>query len=212
MQQCTHAGPFFLRDGFLHLLVDYDAWGNGVWARLKVVPTPRELAAAYSSMYRATDLSCAPRLVVVTSAGGAGGLFMPGLIVVGREDALTIARRMWRQEHRRLRSTIAGYLLRHGIRTRNYLAFLEMAVLGRIVAHELGHALVYEGHETPFDHPEAAADYLAGRLDAARGREGRIGEAIFRGIGCRELICSHPSPHGRALAYASGYRFQAEVA
>jgi hypothetical protein len=176
--------------------------------RFKIVDTPKPLLGAWSEMLRLVPaLPSTPTLVTLASAGGVGGFYVPGYVTVGLDDAKGIAAHIWQTEGAaRVRALIERYLARHGRRSTMPERFLEMAVLARIAAHELGHALVDSGaYVAPHDHPEEAADHFAARLDAARGRDVDLGALVFHSIGCTQTHCSHPSPRIRARVYRAGY-------
>lgn len=155
-------------------------------------PAESSLRRAYDEMVQESRLECPPSLVFVDSLGGAGGLFLGDLILVGVADAEGIARRVLPRVVPRARFWEA-------------LPPLVMVVTEKIIAHELGHALDAEGLlDAPFRDPEARADYAAGWLDKVRGRDRGLGRAIFKAIGCEGLLCTHPSPAGRAHAYVTG--------
>jgi hypothetical protein len=81
------------------------------------------------------------------------------------------------------------------------------------MAHELGHAMIAQGWRNPFfPDAEAGADYYAGKLDAARRHDWRIGSLIFQHIGCVGRTCAHPTPAARRDAYQRGYGEQQRAA
>lgn len=161
-------------------------------------------------MRDAVGLACPPDMYLVESAHGAGGVYYghANVIVVGVEDAIEIAVGIW-QRHRLMIRLLAW---RYGVRTRrddDIFAFLFDSVVSKIFAHELGHAhaAIY-GLAAPFTHPEAAADSIAGELDAIRGGDPELGRIVFSEIGCTGQQCTHPTPVGRAYAYLYGYVLQ----
>lgn len=176
--------------------------------RFEIVDTPNPLADAWTEMLALVPaLTSVPTLVTLASAGGVGGFYVPGYVTVGVRDAQDIANHIWRSEGiPRVRALISRYLSRNGTSSTMPERFLEMTVLARIAAHELGHALVDSGrYVAPHDHPEAAADHFAARLDAARDRDLDLGALVFHSIGCKETRCTHPSPRLRAQVYRDGY-------
>lgn len=163
-------------------------------------PVPAAMAAAYYEMVSVVpELSYVPQLIAVEDAGGAGGLYLTGggPIVVGHRDVLGLALRY-------VRTFVAADLLV----PMEVIEWAYALVYGRIVAHELGHALDESGFYAPFSHPEARADYLAGMIDAARGKDRTLGARLFWGIGCAGPACTHPPHDMRAEAYLRGYRDQ----
>ena len=171
--------------------------------RLHVVQTPDVLAAAYREMLGVVPLASAPRLAVVASAHGAGGMFSPGLIVVGKKDVLALVDQLVVDYDYELRRTVKPTVW---LRPHIVVRALRRMVSTRVVAHELGHALVHAGFRTPYPHEEeAAADYLAGRMDAACGRRTDLARLLFHAIGCSGARCTHPEPDQRVAAYECGY-------
>lgn len=164
-----------------------------------------ELRDAYAGMLDLVDdLPCAPRLEFVRSLGGAVGFYLDGLIVVGLEDAAAVAQSIWHVHAGLVHARVVGL---HGyqVSAANARQFLYVAVLGRVMAHELAHALQHRLQvATPFANAEAGADFVSGAFDKARGRDPVLGELVFRALGCRELLCTHPNPAGRAYAYLRG--------
>lgn len=161
------------------------------------------------SLFGSRD-SCKPTLLVLRSARGRGGLFIPGLIAVGLADTAEITSRIWSVAPRQVARFIREAAAEQGTYVpRPRPTDLHVAVIGRILAHEVGHAALDEGQLRPaFQNLEAAADYVAGQADAARGRNSDLGTLIFSAIGCTTARCSHPGPAGRAHAYSAGYEYE----
>lgn len=168
----------------------------------RIVPTPRHLGRSYLEMLDCVDIPCAPRLVTVAWAKGMGGFYLPGLIVVGLREGTDLAQRLW---DLRFSNRV------HPAHVQRRFDELVRFVMQRVLAHELGHALLDAGYETPYYDDEAGADYLAGRLDAAGGRSCALGQLLFWSIGCVGPQCSHPAPGQRAEAYTHGYTSQRHV-
>lgn len=167
---------------------------------------PSEIANAFQKMWELAGFSCPPRLEFVRTLHGTGGLYVNGLIVVGIADAEEIARSIWTEWGDRVKERARQICQNPWLSSTEVYEFVRVAVQGRIVAHELGHAMRDDLAEpTPFDDEEAAADFLAGKLDALRGKDRELGSLIFYAIGCEGLLCTHATPCGRAHAYVTGY-------
>lgn len=162
------------------------------------------MAAAYIEMITVVrGLPCAPALLAVEDAGGMGGFYFTGggPIVVGHQDVLDLAVRY-------VQAFVCSDLR---FVPKKAIEQAYALVYGRILAHELGHALDEAGFGTPFRHQEARADYLAGKIDAARGKDSTLGARLFWSIGCEGPSCTHPSHDARAEAYLRGYGDQVRV-
>jgi hypothetical protein len=125
---------------------------------------------------------------------------------VGRDDARRVADALWQPTSfemvhfvREARWRSDGAVFHH---------FLWTLVEGRMLAHLVGHVLVERGLGTPFAEAEAAADYLAGVLDAARRQNRWLGEQIFTCLDCLRGPCDPPPSRERAGAYRQGWRDQ----
>lgn len=156
------------------------------------------MATAYYEMIAVVPgLPCAPPLMAVENAGGAGGLYFAGggPIVVGHQDVRDLAVRY-------VQAFVCSDLR---FVPRKAINQAYALVYGRILAHEFGHALDEAGFDAPFCHQEARADYLAGKIDAARGKDPTLGARLFWSIGCEGPSCTHPSHDARAEAYLRGY-------
>lgn len=202
---CNHA-TFRIPGGGL-------AFGSGGSYRgARRVATPRGFAAAYADMCsRVPLLAPPPQLEFFDDLHDMGGLFIGGewVVAVGLGDAKRIARRLLGVHGAALAEISKQLGFANGFSVKSVGDVILGAVVGRIMAHELGHALIFRGWENPFGADgEAGADYYAARLDAARGKDWRLGQVIFHSIGCTGASCTHPSPDGRASAYAHGYRVQ----
>jgi hypothetical protein len=161
-------------------------------------PVPEWMNRAYGAILNAAErlgLEEAPTLILAQDVGGHGALYLPvGQIVVGWEDVCALAERV-------------RLIL---IQQQNEFVpinQLRALAVGRLLAHEVGHALSYTGVESPYDHhAEAAADYWAGVVDGMRRFPiPHIGQWIFASIGCLGPACAHPSPVDRATIYAEGH-------
>jgi len=172
---------------------------------LDVLPTPKILQTAYQEMLGYTTLVHPPRLIFARGAFNKGGFFIPGLIVIGERDSDAITENLWNTASDELTYVISDLLAARGVRVPSVYEFLRISVRGRILAHELGHALIHAGFRKPYRDEEASADYVAGMLDAHRGRSLRLGELLFWSIGCLGPQCDHPPPRERQGAYRAGY-------
>jgi hypothetical protein len=192
------------------------AWGESSAATARRVATPPEMQKAYSAMAsKLRDFGRPPTLEFYDDLHGVGGLFIPGdwVIAIGRKDMADIVERVlstrWAEVARVAQEVAAA----KGFAITDVRKVMLGAAMGRCIAHELGHAAIHRGWHNPFaPDGEAGADYYAGRLDAARGNDWRLGEMFFRAIGCVGPSCSHPSPQGRSNAYVTGYREQTQRA
>jgi len=166
------------------------------------------LEAAAADMRRKTGLRNPPPVRFVRSTGGAGGLYFPSAnqVLVGLEDARAIALDIWNRHRDYVRERVEGLLIGSRGSAVDLFTFLWIAVAARIVAHELGHAIIAaRGNTTGIQNEEAAADFIAGELDAIRGKSRELGRLVFEAIGCVGRWCEHPPPEGRAEAYERGY-------
>lgn len=142
-------------------------------------------------------------LEVVSDLRGAVGLYVPGLVVLALADSEWIARRILAT---RLRQATPWERRRQPERIITF-AMLLRSVRRSVLAHEIGHALRHQQNaSTPFRNEELAADYLAGRIDAALGWRSDIGVVVFETLGCLADACGHPAPDRRRSAYLRGYR------
>lgn len=188
-------------------------WVAGREYRYRRELVPIVVQDAFREMRRASALSCPPHLEFVESLRGAGGVYYDSLILIGMQDSKQIAEGIWCTYEEWVTQKLRYLCALYGCRGCDPQQFLVIAVQGRILAHEMGHAMrELGGAWTPFDNEEAAADFLAGVLDALRGRDVELGKVIFYSIGCEEFWCTHPSPCGRAHAYVSGYEYGRRVA
>lgn len=168
------------------------------WTRYeRVNPVPAELLAAYREIVAFSELIGAPRLVVVRSAGGAAGIYFggSGVIVLGLEDVRDLA----------LAVVDAEFGLLPLARRRRVFPAMFYLAAGRILAHEVGHAMDHAGLPVPYEDAEPAADFFAGCIDARRGKDRRLGALVFWETGCNKPQCSHPPSGARADAYCFGY-------
>lgn len=112
---------------------------------------------------------------------------------------------------RRARAVVDDHARRYGRDQESDSELLYYSIAGRVLAHELGHALRSRGVVAPYADEEANADYLAGALDAARGKSRLLGEEFFFSIGCNRAGCDHPPSAVRKAAYSRGYDEQLQV-
>lgn len=162
-----------------------------------VRPAPAWLHREYRDAVNSSGLQCPPRLVLLESAGGYGGLFLPGLVALGRQDLELLAREVWNRHVWSLASTFG----------RIRLPEIRMAVWRFVIAHELGHALQFAyGDTSQGVRREAGADEVAGWISCDLGLDVVLGEVIAETVGCTQRYCTHPSPISRARAFRRGYR------
>lgn len=172
------------------------------------IPTPPELAREYQAMLDRAQPKRRPQLMCRDHVAQVGRWFAQGVLVLGFVDirsraglldkALTVLRQQGRWS-----------------RPVPDLDDLDKFARLQILAHELGHELNrHDQRVSPFDsHPEAAADYWAGWLEAQRpGSDEEMGALFFATIGCNEEQCSHPTSSVRADAYRAGFRAGRQVA
>jgi hypothetical protein len=171
---------------------------------LDVESTPQMFVDAYADMARVYKYADPPRLLFAKSAFDTGGFFTPGLIVVGLKDSKAIAENLANVGGMALDNAIEAHLRRTRRRLTSREAFILCAVRMRIIAHELGHALIHAGVSAQYDDAEASADYIAGVLDGYRGEGIELGELLFWSIGCNGPSCTHPPPPARMGAYRAG--------
>lgn len=176
--------------------------------RFSRVAIPGHLREYFEEIRYETGLTGLIKLVMVKQAGGAGGLYIDGangLVVVGQEDTLELASQIWHEQFVKVSSASARVLKSQGYLVVSWAELLQ-EVRERVVAHEVGHAMLdLLEASTPYQGEERSADYLAGWLDGLLGKDREIGEALFYFIGCTEAVCSHPSPEWRRHAYSHGY-------
>jgi hypothetical protein len=180
------------------------------------IPVPKEIVQAYTDMVsRVPDLARPPELEFYDDLHGVGGLFIADhwVIAVGQADMERIVENLIATQPASVARVVQDTAAAQGAPINSVRKVLLGGVMGRCIAHELGHALIFRGYVNPYaPDEEAGADYYAGRLDAARGKGGRLGEMFFRAIGCVGPSCHHPSPQGRVVAYSSGYHAQRQSA
>jgi hypothetical protein len=166
----------------------------------------RRLRRDYERWARFLGLYDPPELIFVEGAAGAGGIFAEDVIVVGIDDAEDIAARVWRRNAPAVRRLIRSIANLSALNVDDAFAWLALAVVRRIVKHELGHAARYvRRRSTPYpDDEEAAADFIAGELAELAGENEELGVRIFFEIGCEGPHCEHPEPVGRIEAYRAG--------
>lgn len=181
------------------------------------VALPPEFRTDYDAMVRRTPLKANPPILeLYDTLHGVGGMFIADpdqwVIVVGIQDMREIAAGVVARWETRVATIFAnssgGWPNRDQVH-----AFAFAAAMRRCTAHEIGHALLAAGSANPYaPDAEAGADYYAGRLDAACGRNRELGEMFFFSIGCVGTMCDHPSPSARATAYGKGYEDQQRTA
>ena len=193
-----------------------NAYGQNTTGTANRVAAPPAMADAYAAMIaKVPTLGVAPTIEFYDSLHGVGGLFIPGewVIAIGVQDIEEIADRVLANQWSEVAEIATELARSRGLSTADTRRVMIAAGLGRCIAHELGHALIQRGWYHPFGRDaEAGADYFAGKLDAARGNDARLGELFFREIGCTGASCDHPSPDGRATAYLTGYVEQQRAA
>jgi hypothetical protein len=191
---------------------------NGlVEARVSVrVQPPPGMAEEYAAMTQLTPLAQTPPGVdFYSDLHDVGGIFSGNdwVILVGVGDMLRIASTVLQSwQHAAEAVCMASNGGQRPSRPALF-RFVVGAATVRCMAHELGHALIARGMANPYaPDGEAGADYYAGRLDAARGRNRQLGEMFFWSIGCVGPSCTHPRPDVRAGAYGAGYGLQLAAA
>lgn len=184
-----------------------NAQGQRVCETYNILPiVPLFLVRAVRQMIAAAPVLSGVVVYLVKTTRGRGGFFLaPNLIVLGLDDAVAIAEHI-REEHADQIAAISlDHMLRHGWTSEPDFSFLVYSAMGRLLAHELGHALRYRGWWAPFTDEEANADYLAGFLDSRRGKDPLLGSMVFFSIGCNFPGCDHPPSGVRSAAYEMGY-------
>jgi hypothetical protein len=164
---------------------------------------------------RIPGLARPPELEFYDDLHGVGGLFIADqwVIAVGQADMERIVENLIATRPTDVARVVQDIAAAQGAPINSVRKVLLGGAMGRCIAHELGHALIFRGYVNPYaPDEEAGADHYAGRLDAARGKGGRLGEMFFRAIGCVGPTCHHPSPQGRVVAYSSGYHAQVQSA
>lgn len=200
---CVHS---VVRDGAGRL--GFRAGADGHFARL--LDAPKEWRQAYADMVARLSLPSAPTLEFFDTLHGVGGMFIPGdwAIAIGIADAKAITELLFTQHAAELVAYAKSLGAQRQVTVAHPYNVILGGVVGRIMAHELGHAVLFCGGVNPEGDEEAGADYYAARIDAARGKDEGLGVAIFHSIGCTGSSCTHPSPEVRAGAYVHGYRDQ----
>ncbi len=180
------------------------------------VAAPPGMETAYHQMVALLpDFGRAPSLEFYDDLHGVGGLFMPAdwAIAIGVKDIEGIADSVLNTRRSELTRIVVELFPSTWNLPRTVRNLTIAAGMGRCAAHELGHAVIYKGWNNPFaPDQEAGADYYAGRFDAARRADLRLGEMFFRAIGCTGPTCDHPTPDIRSRAYVMGYRDQSQRA
>lgn len=180
------------------------------------VAAPPGMEKAYHEMVAlVADFGQAPTLEFYDDLHGVGGLFIPDewVIAIGVKDIEDIADSVLSARSVEVTRIATELSPRIGHSPNAVRNLMIAAGMGRCAAHELGHAVIFKGWINPFaPDGEAGADYYAGRFDAARGADRRLGEMFFRAIGCIGPTCDHPAPETRSKAYLVGYREQQQRA
>ncbi|MFY0584344.1 hypothetical protein ACN28S_67565 [Cystobacter fuscus] len=176
------------------------------------IATPAPMEEAYTEMLtRVPNLRPAPTLEFYDDLHGFGGLFMaePWVVAVGQKDIETIADQLLSTRHLEVARVARELGAARNVNVTSIRTVLLGSAMARCIAHELGHAMLYCGFHNPYaPDEEAGADYYAGRLDASRRIDWRLGEMFFRSIGCVGPTCTHPTPANRSSAYVTGYNEQ----
>lgn len=202
------------RNGTLRYMAP--AWHGGAETReARRIAVPGPLVAEFRALVACTTLKHdPPTFELYDSLGGVGGLFSfdNWVVMVGFADMQEIATRLISENRDEL---LRIFIVAHGrFPERGELnTYVRGAAIRRCVAHELGHALIANGADNPFGRDEeAGADYYAGQLDHARGRNPRLGELFFSDIGCEGATCTHPTPAKREYAYRRGFNLRRRAA
>lgn len=188
----------------------HEASGRGTTA-VRVATRPSMTAAYAQMLAQIPSLRPAPALEFYDDLHGVGGLFIPTawVIAVGVKDMERLVDNLLATRHDEVVAIAHELAQASGTRPSSVRELLIGAAMGRCMSHELGHALIFRGWPNPYrPDEEAGADYYAGKLDAARGRDWRIGALFFAEIGCIGPTCTHPTPHERRNAYTYGYNEQ----
>lgn len=165
---------------------------------LRVIPTPTEANRAYTSMIQYVAVPCVPGLVWASDAGGAGGLFLGDIIVVGAADLSEIVGRMTRALATDPRF---DWVATHG----HGFGDIARAARDHLLAHELGHAIDCDRARIGSPACEGRADTIAGHIAARSGWCEGLGRLFFHAIGCSNApACSHPSAEQRVDFYVTG--------
>jgi hypothetical protein len=172
------------------------------------VPIPDAMRKDFDIMVSRTNLQNAPTLEFYSNLHGVGGMFVGDqwAILIGVQDQQEIAAavfRRWPAELQRIYLRVNKGRIPSQTQLFNWTV---EAAIRRCMGHELGHALRATGrYQSPYADEEAAADYLAGKLDALRNMSPDLGRMFFFTIGCTGPSCTHPEPTTRAEAYQRGY-------
>lgn len=174
--------------------------------------TPQHLAADYQQMLTVvTGLPRRPALEVHDTLGGVGGMFVPSqnVILLDWQELDAIAARLRIDHAEEVRRFTRPAWPWTWVSQTAIESHVFTAVMRRVLAHELGHALIVAGYPHPFGgDEEAGADFYAGRIAAILGYDERFGALVFHELGCTGASCTHPRPGVRARAFVIGYREQ----
>lgn len=198
-------GSHFMVNGSVLVLLD----GLRLIEQFELVPMPERLLETMQDLFSRvpqqlmSKMSCLQVFLVKKSSRGSF-YSRPDLIVLDEAQIRGFATTLAQEKAARL--VVEDHARRHGRWTTDTDAkLLYYSLLGRVLAHEVGHALRSRGVGTPFEDEEKAADYLAGILDAKRHKSRVLGEKFFFSIGCNHPGCDHPTSEARRAAYNQGY-------
>lgn len=171
---------------------------------------PPEVRAIVAQVRRAAALTCAPRFEWVESAHGYGGLFSPGLVVVGARDIQEIVAAIVRRRFRPVPPHLVDWLRWQGqplVLLSELTQALTTAATRSVVSHEFGHAMEQDaGRVGGGVFAERRADYQAGVLSEQIGWPEGAEPWVFDEIGCREPeeVCMHAAPETRVADFRAG--------
>lgn len=165
-----------------------------------LVETPPELEREYQAMLDRAAPQRRPRLMCRNRVAQVGRWFAQGVLVLGLYDI---------RERAHLLEKALTVLKGQGTWSRPVpdIDVLNRFARRQVLAHELGHELDrHDKRPSPYQHPESAADYWAGWLEAQNpGSDEEMGAVFFATIGCNVQGCSHPRSSVRAEAYRAGF-------
>lgn len=169
------------------------------------VRAPRPVVRAWRDVLSVAGLRCNPRLTVVESTGGRGGLYYGGMVIIGLADVADSVSDMSRY-FRRLPPREAEFRERFDPMSVVTDADLYESAYISLLAHEVGHAIRDQWDlDSHGPHEEMAADNIAGQITAALGTDPNLDRVFFHAAGCASApFCSHPSSEQRVAAYDQG--------